>query len=56
MTRLSPDQVEEAFVETAREQVNGEPFDWRRLAHKLNERLADADYQRRSAFLLGRDE
>jgi hypothetical protein len=38
---LNPEQVEDAFIETAREQRNGEPFNWRRLAHHLNERLAD---------------
>lgn len=39
---LDAEQVEEAFIETAREQRNGEPFNWDRLARHLNEQLADA--------------
>lgn len=38
---LNAEQVEEAFIQTAREQVNGEPFNWTRLATHLNEQLAD---------------
>lgn len=37
---LKADEVEQAFIETAEEQTGG-PFDWRKLAAKLNERLAD---------------
>jgi hypothetical protein len=36
---LTAAEVEAAFVETAREQVNGEPFNWQRVADHLNERL-----------------
>jgi hypothetical protein len=39
---LDAEQVEQAFIDTAREQRNGEPFNWRRLARHLNEQLADA--------------
>lgn len=39
--QLSGEEVETAFVETAREQRNGDPFDWNRVALHLNERLAD---------------
>jgi hypothetical protein len=39
MMRFSAAEVEAAFVETAREQVNGEPFNWQRVADHLNERL-----------------
>jgi hypothetical protein len=35
---LSGKDVEAAFVETAREQVSGEPFDWERCARHLNAR------------------
>lgn len=38
--QLTGEQVESAFVETAREQVNGQPFDWERAARHLNERIA----------------
>jgi hypothetical protein len=38
---LKADDVETAFVQTAREQHNGEPFNWQRVALHLNERLAD---------------
>ena len=36
---LTAKEVEQAFVDTASEQVNGEPFDWQRLTDKLNGRL-----------------
>jgi hypothetical protein len=51
--RLTGEEVEQAFVATAREQVNGEPFNWQRCADHLNERLGDQAYARRAAFLLG---
>jgi hypothetical protein len=35
---LSGKDVEAAFVETAREQLSGEPFDWERCARHLNAR------------------
>lgn len=38
---LTAETIEVAFVETAREQTNGQPFNWAKVAHKLNERLAD---------------
>lgn len=38
---LTAEQVEEAFIETAREQENGQPFNWLRLSRFLNEKLAD---------------
>jgi hypothetical protein len=56
--RLSPDDIETAFVETVREQVNGEPFNWPKVAVKLNERLADmADMELRAPrpFILRSD-
>jgi hypothetical protein len=53
--QLNADDVESAFVETAREQVNGEPFDWTRCARHLNERLAD-HITGRSRFMLPRCE
>ena len=49
--QLTAAEVEEAFVETAREQENGDPFDWERVAHHLNERLAD-NLVGRSRFML----
>jgi hypothetical protein len=38
---LTAADVEACFVETARVQINGEPFDWDRLARLINARLAD---------------
>lgn len=38
---LTGELVEEAFIQAARLQENGQPFDWVRLARLLNERLAD---------------
>jgi hypothetical protein len=37
--RLTARDVEAAFVETAREQLNGEPFNWQRTADLLNKLL-----------------
>jgi hypothetical protein len=51
--RLNADDIEAAFVETAREQVSGEPFNWQRVALHLNERLAD-HLLGRSRFMLKR--
>jgi hypothetical protein len=51
--QLSGEEVESAFVETAREQTNGEPFNWNRVAVHLNERLAD-NLVGRSRFMLPR--
>jgi hypothetical protein len=38
---LTDKDVEEAFVETAREQRNGEPFNWQRTAEILNLKLGE---------------
>jgi hypothetical protein len=38
---LTASDMEAAFIETARQQTNGQPFDWARLAHIVNDRLAD---------------
>lgn len=51
--QLTAEEVETAFVETAREQDGGE-FDWNRCALHLNERLAD-NLIGRSRFMLRRD-
>lgn len=51
---LSASQVERAFVATAREQLPGEPFNWRRLAMILNAQLARGR-KRSSAFAWGRE-
>jgi hypothetical protein len=51
--QLTGADVEAAFVATAREQVNGEPFNWSRAAELLNARLAEHRYQRAAAFILG---
>lgn len=37
---LTADDIEAAFVAAAHEQEGG-PFNWSRVAHLLNERLAD---------------
>jgi hypothetical protein len=39
--RLTGEEIEQAFVQTASEQVNGQSFNWERVAVLLNERLAD---------------
>lgn len=49
--QLTGEEVESAFVETAREQTNGAPFDWDRVALHINERLAD-NLVGRARFLL----
>lgn len=41
MPPLTAEDVEQAFIETTREQQNGESFDWARVALHLNERMAD---------------
>lgn len=51
--QLNAEDVETAFVETAREQQNGEPFNWDRVALHLNERLAD-QITGRARFMLGK--
>lgn len=52
--QLSGEEVESAFVETAREQRNGDAFNWDRVALHLNERLAD-HLLGRARFMLDRD-
>lgn len=56
MPPLTAGDVEQAFIETGREQRNGEPFDWERLALHLNERLADHLVGRSRFLLHGRDQ
>jgi hypothetical protein len=53
MRQLTAKDVEAAFVETAREQENGEPFNWSRVAELLNRKAADRRYEHQAAFLLG---
>lgn len=48
---LTAEQVEASFVETVREQENGEPFNWHRVAEHLNRRVAD-NRVGRARFLL----
>lgn len=43
--RLTAAEVEAAFIETAREQENGEAFKWDRVAQRLNKRLSGPQRQ-----------